>query len=204
MKPFQFFIGLLIYMLLVSCTPKTLGKDDLEIFVDDADNGLTHIHEVDDFLLCVQYVPKELLFADELLAQESSFEDQRLALRTALDSLEYFKISFSKSGKPLEFAFAGQGLVEQMAARMEGDVGIVKLEHQGLIVPPYSVFFYPTYGTGAFTTWLVVFKLKLTSSNRFFKLSIDDDLFGTGLNQIQFDTHDVLSVPKLSLSKPTL
>jgi hypothetical protein len=180
---------------LFSCKKQqALDKNALIAFVQNPENGLVKKIDKGNFLLELDYKPKEILWYSELL------NDSNNSFKTQIGSLDYFVLKISKRNEDPTNSLAGSDSYvmaqRYLSSSIASDIKLISA--QGTL-QPIEFNFSPTYGTTNDVSVLLTFDSNLHMEQRDFKILFDDNFFGTGLSSFSFQIDDIKEIPQLKL-----
>jgi hypothetical protein len=186
-----------LLVLLGSCNPPSLTKEQLKAYVLDAENGLHQVAASNGIKMEVLYRPLELVAEQNVdLKQKGEFE----AELKRLDSLDFFIIKLSRDGQEIENQYAGTDRYMRVTNYLNGEMGNdLQMIVGNQTYSPEGVVFAPSFGGADGSSVLVTFKTKLKNASGPFVLLFNDAMLGMGRMELTFQTKAVRNCPTLAL-----
>jgi hypothetical protein len=121
-------------------------------------------------------------------------------IESQYDSLDYFILRLSKNGKEIENGFVSNSerfsnVVSYLSSSLAERVYLV-LDRD--TIPALDAMYARTFGATTATQVMLIFKSNLVHQDGNVKLVYDDNFFGTGLNEFQFDVKNIKRIPRLN------
>ncbi len=173
-----YFLTLFTIMVLISCSPKHMNKEELRKYMQDEKNGVKkEIVDAGGLKLDVYLVRSELI-------SDQKKEDKK-------DSLRYFMLAFSKNNREALAQYAGEDnyaqLVENLSFNAARYCRLIINKKDTVQVSNYS--FTNNYGTSSSNNLLLVFNAPLPESE--YELDVDDPGFNMPDSKFIFKKADI-------------
>ena len=185
------------FYLFISCSPGSMGPEELTAFVSDGDNGLRKSTNINEIQTDVTYRPTDLLVYQELGSTEADTASMH-KLREKYSSYYYFVISFSRNGKEALHQPGSNDqysdLVQTMSFQMSK---YVNLTTPGDTIPVADFMLNRTFGMNTSTDILFVFNKEKAKGKPWIQLNIIEFGLGTGNQHFRFDVEDLENVPSI-------
>jgi len=186
-----------LMVLLCTCAPQPLNKEQLRAYVLDVENGLHQVTTSNGIKMEVLYRPLDLIAEQNVdIKQKEEFE----AELKRLDSLDFFIIKLSRDGHEIENQYAGTNRYERITNYLNGGMAQdLQLKVNNMAISPEGVVFAPSFGGADGSSVLVTFKSKLKSARGEFVLLFNDTLLGMGRMEFTFQTDALRKCPSLTI-----
>ena len=189
---------LLVCLLIYSCRPEYLNKQELNSFILDESNGLLQEKQVGGIGVKVTYKPTDLLIAQHLGDNMESSEIERL--RAHYGQYVYFMLDLESGGQDILYAptSGGSGFSEKLqtfAFRMTDYVNLTTSASDTIPVADYA--YNRTFGMAKNTSMMFVFNREQIENKDWISFNLNESGIGSGDQRFRFKTSNINNVPKL-------
>jgi hypothetical protein len=183
---------------LSQCTDRYISRDELKAYPLNVKNGVIKSIDKSGIQIDAYYRSKDLIIAQELTPPVADTDLNKI--ESQYDSLDYFILRLSKNGKEIENGFVSNSerfsnVVSYLSSSLAERVYLV-LDRD--TIPALDAMYARTFGATTATQVMLIFKSNLVHQDGNVKLVYDDNFFGTGLNEFQFDVKNIKRIPRLN------
>ncbi|MEO1049328.1 MAG: hypothetical protein AAFX87_01790 [Bacteroidota bacterium] len=186
-----------------SCQPGYLNEKELQVYIQDTDNGLSRKKAFKGYEVQVTYRPQDLLIAQETSGKTEVPAQELERLTSKYEDYYYFILSLSRDNKEALYKTGGgydqfSDMVQTLSFRMASHVNMTTAGQDTIEVADYV--FPRAYGMGGATNLMFVFNKKEAEGDEWVQLNLKEFGLGLGNQNFRFRKEDLDEVPKIKFT----
>jgi hypothetical protein len=181
------------------CVTQPVSRQDLINYISDRSKGLIKSSHHENLDIQLSFKPHDLIVAQEIEGM-SYMSNQIDSIKKNVIKFDYFNLSLSKDDHDI-ISYYGDSfdLDKVMQYLSSGIKDDIKLINGSDTVQVLDVMYMGGFVRKKSTDVLLVFESSLIEKNRSFEIFFNDNFFGTGLSQFDFDIEALKRIPPLKL-----
>lgn len=187
---------------MVSCGSTSYDAPALNLFVQDADNGLIKMEQRKGYDLQLYNRPTDLWVAQEL-RNEIPMDSLINSMRDKYDNYLYFILKISKEGKSALYSSSDFGnfstTLQNLSFRMAAFTQMVTSARD--TIPLADSHYDRLYGQAGSTSVMIAFSKEKLKDTEWVQVSLLDIGLGIGKTYYRFKTKDLLNAPQIDFKR---